>query len=98
MWDTSKTPAVDRVARCSALTEVYSTGISQPANGTRRAPAATWRSKSGVRLSAASARATPARLAVPFSGLRTAAGLLAGEVLLEEHRDARGPLGHRQEV
>src|SRR4051812_18146688 len=49
MCETSKTPADSRTARCSALTDSYWTGISQPAKGTSRAPAATWRSWSGVR-------------------------------------------------
>ena len=44
MWETSKTPASVRTARCSGITPSYWTGISQPANGTMRAPAATWRS------------------------------------------------------
>ncbi len=51
MWETSKTPALVRTARCSSMIELYWTGISQPANGTSRAPAATWRSCSGVRFS-----------------------------------------------
>ncbi len=38
-----------RTVRCSARMPSYCTGISQPANGTRRAPAATWRSCRGVR-------------------------------------------------
>src|SRR4051794_26119020 len=49
MCETSNTPLAPRTARCSALTDSYWTGISQPANGTSRAPAATWRSCSGVR-------------------------------------------------
>ena len=44
-------PAPSRTATCSSRMPAYWTGISQPANGTRRAPAATWRSYSGVRLS-----------------------------------------------
>ena len=44
MCETSKTPASERTARCSGMTPSYWTGISQPANGTMRAPAATWRS------------------------------------------------------
>ena len=42
MWDTSKMPTLDRTAFTSAMTPWYWTGISQPAKGTRRAPAATW--------------------------------------------------------
>ena len=38
MCETSKTPASVRTARCSAITPSYWTGISQPANGTSRAP------------------------------------------------------------
>ena len=37
--------------RGARATPSYCTGISQPANGTMRAPSATWRSKSGVRSS-----------------------------------------------
>ena len=48
MCETSKTPQSVRTARCSGMTPSYCTGISQPANGTIRAPAATWRSWSGV--------------------------------------------------
>src|SRR5919198_1374071 len=47
MWDTSKTPQSVRTARCSAITPSYCTGISQPANGTRRAPSSTWRAGRG---------------------------------------------------
>ena len=49
MCETSKTPALSRTATCSSRMPAYWTGISQPANGTSRAPAATWRSYSGVR-------------------------------------------------
>src|SRR4051812_5291168 len=49
MCETSKTPAAVRTATCSSRMPAYWTGISQPANGTRRADAATWRSCSGVR-------------------------------------------------
>ena len=41
MCETSKTPQSLRTARCSGMTPSYWTGISQPANGTMRAPAAT---------------------------------------------------------
>ena len=41
MWETSNMPARSRTARCSAPTPSYWTGISHPANGTSRAPAAT---------------------------------------------------------
>ena len=51
MWLTSKIPARSRTAMCSSRMPPYCTGISQPANGTSLAPAATWRSCSGVRLS-----------------------------------------------
>src|SRR5438874_3397790 len=51
MCETSKTPQSVRTVRCSAITPAYCTGISQPANGTIRAPSATWRSKRGVRRS-----------------------------------------------
>ena len=44
MCETSKTPESVRTALCSAITPSYCTGISQPANGTSRAPAATCRS------------------------------------------------------
>src|SRR4051812_28219656 len=49
MCETSKTPESVRTAMCSGITPSYWTGISQPANGTIRAPRATCRSKSGVR-------------------------------------------------
>src|SRR5215472_5194940 len=52
MWLTSKTPAAVRTASCSSLTLRYCWGISQPANSTMRAPAATWWEWSGVRLTA----------------------------------------------
>src|SRR5918994_5345397 len=51
MWETSKTPALVRTARCSSVIELYCTGISHPAKGTRRAPRAAWRSYRGVRRS-----------------------------------------------
>ena len=51
MWLTSKIPARSRTAVCSCRIPSYWTGISQPANGTSRAPAATCRACSGVRLS-----------------------------------------------
>ncbi len=49
MCETSNTPACARTARCSGMMPSYCTGISQPAKGTIRAPAARWRSWSGVR-------------------------------------------------
>src|SRR5579864_6281564 len=55
MWETSNTPTSRRTARCSDLIPAYWTGISQPANGTSLAPAAAWRSCSGVRRSEVSA-------------------------------------------
>src|SRR3954470_4206664 len=51
MWLTSKIPTRSRTALCSSRMPAYCTGISQPANGTSRAPAATWRSWRGVRFS-----------------------------------------------
>src|SRR5688500_10504469 len=51
MCETSKTPAPVRTATCSWRMPSYCTGISQPANGTSLAPAASWRSYSGVRRS-----------------------------------------------
>ena len=51
MWLTSNTPTFVRTATCSARIPAYCTGISHPANGTSRAPAAAWRSCSGVRFS-----------------------------------------------
>src|SRR4051794_19518820 len=48
MCETSKTPASVRTARCSGITPAYCTGMSQPANGTIRAPSSTCRSWSGV--------------------------------------------------
>ena len=41
MCETSNTPQSVRTALCSAITPSYWTGISQPANGTIRAPSAT---------------------------------------------------------
>src|SRR5918995_3327420 len=55
MWETSKTPQSLRTARCSGMTPSYWTGISQPAKGTRRAPAAACRPWSGVRRSVCTA-------------------------------------------
>src|SRR5206468_8242029 len=51
MWLMSKSPTARRTARCSSTMPVYWTGISQPPKGTIRAPALTWTSRSGVRLS-----------------------------------------------
>src|SRR4051794_9099544 len=65
MCETSKTPQPERTARCSCLTPSYWTGISQPAKGTRRAPAATWRSCSGVRLRAVPDAADIGQVTVP---------------------------------
>ncbi|GMA32534.1 hypothetical protein GCM10025875_25260 [Litorihabitans aurantiacus] len=48
MCEMSNRPAVVRTATCSATSEVYFTGIDQPANGTIVAPAATWAAWSGV--------------------------------------------------
>src|SRR5215510_9192274 len=55
MWLTSNTPARVRTARCSLVIPEYSTGISQPAYGTMRAPDARCRACKGVvrRLAAA---------------------------------------------
>jgi hypothetical protein len=59
MCETSKSPARLRVARCSpTMPAGYWIGISQPANATIFAPAATWRSTSGVRESPAIVTAT----------------------------------------
>src|SRR2546423_697224 len=52
MWLTSNRPADVRTASCSSLTLRYCCGISQPANSTMRAPAATWFGWRGVRLPA----------------------------------------------
>src|SRR5512144_711182 len=53
MCETSNTPTRSRTARCSApMPAGYVTGISYPAKGTIFAPSATWKSWSGVRLSA----------------------------------------------
>ena len=62
MCETSKTPAAVRTLTCSSRMPSYCTGISQPANGTSFAPAAAWRSWSGVvrRVSAADDRAVQA--------------------------------------
>ncbi len=48
MCETSKSPAAVRTASCSAITEVYCTGMSQPAKSTIRAPSLRWASLSGV--------------------------------------------------
>src|SRR5918911_3297703 len=62
MCETSKIPARSRTAVCSArMPAGYWTGISQPAKGTSRAPAATWRSCNGVRLSVSA----PAAIGAP---------------------------------
>ena len=44
IWLTSKSPARVRTARCSAMTPLYSTGISQPKNSMILAPALLWNS------------------------------------------------------
>src|SRR5438445_4816954 len=51
MWLMSKRPTAPRTVRCSSMIPVYCTGISQPPKGTILAPALTWTSRSGVRLS-----------------------------------------------
>ena len=38
MWETSKRPAAVRTAMCSLMSPAYSTGMSQPPNGTIFAP------------------------------------------------------------
>ena len=48
MWLTSNIPARSRTARCSTPMPEYSTGMSQPPNGTILAPKARWRAWSGV--------------------------------------------------
>src|SRR5438045_1809977 len=48
MCETSKTPQASRTRRCSARIPSYSTGISQPENGTSFAPASTCASYRGV--------------------------------------------------
>src|SRR5262245_12952293 len=55
MWLTSNRPARVRTAMCSSVLPEYSTGISQPAYGTMRAPDARCRACKGVvrRLAAA---------------------------------------------
>ena len=62
MCETSKTPAEVRTATCSWRIPSYWTGISQPANGTSRAPARSWRSNSGVRRSVSVGGKPPGRL------------------------------------
>src|SRR5687767_309811 len=56
MCETSKTPQPERTATCSGPTPSYWTGISHPANGTSRAPAASWASNRGVRRSSVTRR------------------------------------------
>ena len=48
MWLTSNSPARVRTAMCSSVIPEYSTGMSQPANSTMRAPLATCTACSGV--------------------------------------------------
>ena len=68
MCETSNTPARSRTAWCSARMPSYCTGISQPANGTSRAPAATWRSCRGVRWRASEPAAIGGRTLAARSG------------------------------
>jgi hypothetical protein len=68
MWDTSKIPTSVLTAMCSSRMPAYWIGISQPANGTSFAPAATCASCKGVRLRA---------VAVSLTNRRLAAGLAA---------------------
>src|SRR5215218_908919 len=49
MCETSKRPTAVRTASCSAMSEEYCTGMSQPAKSTMRAPSLRWASLSGVR-------------------------------------------------
>ena len=46
-WLTSNSPTAVRVAVCSATVPAYCTGIDQPPNGAKVAPASTWRECSG---------------------------------------------------
>ena len=62
MCETSNTPAPVRTATCSWRTPSYCTGISHPAKGTRRAPAASWRSNRGVRRRVSAAGGTGRRV------------------------------------
>src|SRR3954454_4047690 len=76
MWETSKRPARVRTATCSGLIPSYCTGISQPAKGTSRAPAAAWRSYRAVRRRVSVAKAPDPSGARP--GNRSARRRVAG--------------------
>jgi hypothetical protein len=60
MWETSKSPAAERTASCSATTPEYCTGMSQPAKSTIRAPKARWAAFNGVFWAMAGLWTTPA--------------------------------------
>src|SRR5450755_1842586 len=85
MCETSNTPAWRRTAMCSGRIPAYWTGISQPENGTSRAPAAAWRSCSGVRRSVSAAELTR-RMLVLASG-ESAAGRPCCSAVLQERGD-----------
>src|SRR5579872_1787077 len=101
-------PARVRTARCSFDTPVYSTGMSQPANGTIFAPEARWRALSGVFLSGASAACSIGDLGVTGTGngtmrVRARSRKLSGILhrdgrLLPPRRRARRVSGHLMAV
>src|SRR3954464_86892 len=70
MWLISNSPARVRTARCSAaMPAAYSSGMSQPLNGTILAPELRWRALSGVFFSGADV-ACSMRWSVCVSGNR----------------------------
>src|SRR5262245_3285715 len=76
MWLTSNNPARVRTARCSSTMPEYSTGMSQPANGTIFAPEARCRALSGVFL-------RDAALVCSMERRRTSAGTSNGTMRVQ---------------
>src|ERR671923_1818403 len=105
MCERPKRPTAFRTVRCSSMIEVYWTGISNPANGTRRAPALTWASWSGVRSSAACVTCPSVRFrcgsrrglgaaGVWVAGIGLGIGRRRHRCLLTRGQHLRGPLHH----
>ena len=76
MWLTSNRPAAFRVALCSSTTELYQTGMSQPAKGTIFAPSSRWMAFSAVSFTGGSAGSSHVK---------------AGRALVFESGDAQEP-------
>src|SRR5918996_2948916 len=92
MCETSNIPALVRTATCSCRIPSYWTGISQPAKGTSRAPAASCRSNRGVRrrVSAVDGK-RPRGYPLGRSALTAGLSCFAPVVSVRSRTVARGP-------